>query len=53
MAEFAALAAHKTVQTVNGDKFILGTQGEKKQVRFKLNPEPKKGTDSKRAKEEK
>ena len=38
---------------LNGDKFILGSQGEKKQIRFKLNPEPKKSTDKKSGQEEK
>ena len=38
---------------LNQDKFILGSQGEKKQIRFKLNPEPKKSADNKRGQEEK
>ena len=38
---------------LNGDKFLLGSQGEKKQIRFKLNPEPKKSAEKKSGQEEK
>ena len=52
MALYTA-ALTEVAAKLNGDKFILGSQGEKKQIRFKLNPEPKKSTDKKSGQEEK
>ncbi len=52
MALYTA-ALNEVAAKLDGDKFILGSSGEKKQIRFKLNPEPKKSTAKKPAQEEK
>ena len=52
MALYTA-ALNEVAAKLDGDKFILGSSGEKKQIRFKLNPEPKKSTDKKSGQEEK
>lgn len=52
MALYTA-ALSEVAAKLEGDKFILGSSGEKKQLRMKLNPEPKKSADKKRAQEEK
>lgn len=52
MALYTA-ALNEIAAKLDGDKFILGSSGEKKQIRFKLNPEPKKSTAKKPAQEEK
>lgn len=46
MALYTA-ALMEVAAKLDGDKFILGSRGERKQVRFKLNPEPKKTTNKK------
>ena len=52
MALYTAMLTEVAAQ-LDGDKFLLGTRGEKKQVRFKLNPEPKKSEKNNTGKEAK
>ena len=52
MALYTAALADVAAK-LNQDKFILGSQVQTKQVRLKLNPEPKKSADVKRGQEEK